>query len=244
MRTVSEVSKLTGVSVRTLHYYDQIGLLKPTETTETGYRLYDDAALERLQYIMLFRELEFSLEDIKTILDSDNFNRNRMLEQQIKLLTLKRNHIDNLITFARGIQLVGVKHMDFSAFKTTEMDDYAAQAKALYGKTDAYQEFEKKTKGKSKEQMNWAGGQLMELFVEFGNLLKDGETSDGAAVQAQVKKLQEYITEHFYTCTKEILSGLGKMYAGGGAFTENIDKAGGAGCAEFAAKAIEIYCKK
>ena len=243
MRTVSEVSKLTGVSVRTLHYYDQIGLLKPTETTETGYRLYDDAVLERLQYIMLFRELEFSLEDIKTILDSDNFNRNRMLEQQIELLTLKRNHIDNLITFARGIRLVGVKHMDFSAFKTTEIDDYAEQAKALYGKTDAYKEFEKKTQGKSKEQMNWAGEKMMELFVEFGQMMKDGQQPDDTNVQAQVKKLQEYITEHFYTCTKEILSGLGKMYAGGGAFTENIDKAGGTGCAEFAAKAIEIYCK-
>ena len=244
MRTVSEVSKLTGVSVRTLHYYDQIGLLKPTEMTESGYRLYDDAVLERLQYIMLFRELEFSLEDIRRILDRDHFNRNEMLEQQIKLLTLKRNHIDNLITFARGIQLVGVKNMDFSAFKTTEMDDYAAQAKALYGKTDAYQEFEKKTKGKSKEQMNWAGEQLMELFVEFGQMMKEGQKPDDANIQEQVKKLQDYITEHFYTCTKEILAGLGKMYAGGGAFTENIDKAGGVGCAEFAAKAIEIYCKK
>ena len=166
-----------------------------------------------------------------------------MLEQQIELLTLKRNHIDNLITFARGIRLVGVKHMDFSAFKTTEIDDYAEQAKALYGKTDAYKEFEKKTQGKSKEQMNWAGEQMMELFVEFGQMMKDGRQPDDTNVQAQVKKLQEYITEHFYTCTKEILSGLGKMYAGGGAFTENIDKAGGTGCAEFAAKAIEIYCK-
>jgi DNA-binding transcriptional MerR regulator len=243
MRTVSEVSKLTGVSVRTLHYYDQVGLLKPTGITEAGYRLYDDTSLERLQYIMLFRELEFSLEDIKTILDSDNFNRNKMLEQQIELLTLKKNHIENLITFARGIKMIGVKHMDFSAFKTTEMDDYAAQAKALYGKTDAYKEFEQKTKGKSKEQMNWAGEQMMELFVEFGQMMKEGQKPDGAHVQAQVKKLQDYITEHFYTCTKEILSGLGNMYAGGGAFTENINKAGGDGCAEFTAKAIEIFCR-
>ncbi len=243
MRSVSEVSKLTGVSVRTLHYYDQINLLKPTEVTESGYRLYDDMALERLQYILLYRELEFSLEDIREMLDSKDFDRNRMLDQQIELLTLKRKHIDNLITFARGIKLVGVKNMDFSAFKTTEIDEYAAQAKALYGKTEAYKEFEKKTQGKSKEQMNWAGEQMMELFVEFGRLLKDGGNPGDAAVQAQVKKLQDYISEHFYTCTKEILGGLGKMYAGGGAFTENIDRAGGAGCAEFAAKAIEIYCK-
>ena len=243
MRTVSEVSKLTGVSVRTLHYYDKIGLLKPTEITESGYRPYDDTVLERLQYILLFRELEFSLEDIRMILDSDNFNRNRMLEQQIELLTLKKNHIENLITFARGIYLVGVKHMDFSAFKTTEMDEYAAQAKALYGKTDAYKEFEKKTEGKSKEQMNQAGEQMMEVFVELGQMMKTFEPG-ADMVQAQVKKLQDYITEHFYTCMKEILSGLGNMYDGGGAFTENINRAGGVGCAEFAAKAIEIYCGK
>ena len=243
MRTVSEVSKLTGVSVRTLHYYDKIGLLKPTEITESGYRPYDDTVLERLQYILLFRELEFSLDDIRMILDSGNFNRNRMLEQQIELLTLKKNHIENLITFARGIYLVGVKHMDFSAFKTTEMDEYAAQAKALYGKTDAYKEFEKKTEGKSKEQMNQAGEQMMEVFVELGQMMKTFEPG-ADMVQAQVKKLQDYITEHFYTCMKEILSGLGNMYDGGGAFTENINRAGGVGCAEFAAKAIEIYCGK
>ena len=244
MKTVSEVSKLSGVSVRTLHYYDQIGLLKPSEITKSGYRLYDDTALERLQYIMLLRELEFSLEDTKMILDSDNFDRNHMLEQQIELLTLKKNHIENLITFARGIRLIGVKHMDFSAFKAAEMDDYAKQAKALYGKTDAYKEYEKKTAGKTKEQMNWAGEKMMELFTEFGQLLKEGEEPGGDAVQAQVKKLQDYITEHFYTCTNEILGGLGQMYAGGGAFTENIDKAGGTGCAEFAAEAIKRYCAK
>lgn len=134
--------------------------------------------------------------------------------------------------------------MDFSAFKAAEMDDYAKQAKALYGKTDAYKEYEKKAAGKTKEQMNWAGEKMMELFTEFGQLLKEGEEPGGDAVQAQVKKLQDYITEHFYTCTNEILGGLGQMYAGGGAFTENIDKAGGTGCAEFAAEAIKRYCAK
>lgn len=90
MKTVKEVSKLAGVSVRTLHYYDTIGLLKPTEVTGAGYRLYDDTALERLQAILLFRELEFSLKEIKNIMDSSGFDRRKALEQQIKLLELKR----------------------------------------------------------------------------------------------------------------------------------------------------------
>lgn len=111
MKTVNQVSKLTGVSIRTLHYYDEIGLLHPSAVTEAGYRLYDDTALERLQHIMLFRELEFPLKDIKDILNSSHFDRNKALEQQIELLTLKREHIDNLITFARGIKTIGVKNM-------------------------------------------------------------------------------------------------------------------------------------
>ena len=104
MRTVNEVSKLAGVSVRTLHHYDAVGLLKPTEVTQAGYRLYNDAALRRLQNILLFRELEFPLKEIKTILDSPNFDASQALAQQIELLELKQKHIGQLISFAREIQ--------------------------------------------------------------------------------------------------------------------------------------------
>lgn len=241
MRTVNEVSKLTGISVRTLHYYDEIGLLKPSSITNSGYRLYDDAALEKLQHIMLFRELEFPLKEIKRIINGSDFDRNRALEQQIELLTLKKEHIENLITFARGIHGLGVKNMSFEAFDTKKLDEYAKQAKETWGKTEAYKEYEEKTKGQSANQMNVVAQNMMVLFEEFGQMKTLEPDSD--EVQGQVKKLQDYITEHFYTCTKEILAGLGKMYNGGGSMTENIDKAGGTGTAEFAAKAIEIYCK-
>ena len=90
MMTVNEVSKLTGVSIRTLQYYDNIGLLKPAEYTESGYRLYDDTALETLQQILLFRELEFPLKEIKTIIGSSDFDKDKALNQQIELLTLKK----------------------------------------------------------------------------------------------------------------------------------------------------------
>ena len=90
MMTVNEVSKLTGVSIRALQYYDKIGLLHPAEYTEAGYRLYDDAALERLQQILLFRELEFPLKDIQKIVENPAFDRQKALEQQIALLTLKK----------------------------------------------------------------------------------------------------------------------------------------------------------
>lgn len=101
MRTVKEVSKLTGVSVRTLHYYDAIGLLEPTKVTDAGYRMYDDTALSRLQNILLFRELQFPLKEIKEILDSPNFNQEEAVAQQIKLLELQYKHIGELISLKR-----------------------------------------------------------------------------------------------------------------------------------------------
>lgn len=240
--TVNEVSKLTGVSIRTLHYYDQIGLLQPTGITESGYRQYDDTALERLQQILLFRELEFPLKEIKKILDSDGFDRKKALEQQIELLTLKKEHLENLITFAREIKRTGVRTMDFKVFDKSKLDEYAKKAKEQWGDTEAYKEFEQKSKDRSESDMKHITKGLMQVFAEFGEMMD--KKADDELVQGLVKKLQDYISTHFYKCTPEILRCLGKMYAGGGEFTENIDAVGGEGCAKFAADAIEIYCSK
>lgn len=241
MKTVKEVSRLTGVSVRALHHYDAIGLLKPTQVTEAGYRLYDDTALRRLQTILLFRELQFPLKEIKEILDSPGFDPKEALAQQIHLLELQRQHLDALISHARQIQKTGVMNMDFSAFDTTEMDKYAAEAKARWGKTEAYKEFAQKTAGQTPEQMKAAGDALMALFAQFGAIRHTSPASGEA--QALVAKLQGFITEHYYTCTKQILRGLGQMYIAGDSMTENIDNAVGKGTAEFAHQAIEVYCQ-
>lgn len=239
MMTVNEVSKLTGVSIRTLQYYDTIGLLKPIEYTESGYRLYDDTSLERLQQILLFKELEFPLKEIKKIIDSPNFDRNKALEQQIELLTMKKEHLENLISFARGIKGIGVKYMDFKVFDTRKIDEYSKRAKEQWGQTSEFKEFEEKTKNWTKDDEATAANEFMQLFVEFGQM-KEMNPAD-EQVQLQVRKLQDYITNHFYTCSDKILCGLGRMYAGGGEFTENIDNVGGAGTAEFASKAIDIF---
>lgn len=239
MMTVNEVSGLTGVSIRTLHYYDEKGLLHPAKTTDAGYRLYDDTDLEKLQQILLFRELEFPLKEIKSILESDSFDRNRALKQQIDLLTLKKEHLENLICFARGLKSAGGKNMDFKAFDTSKIDEYTKKAKEQWGQTEAYREFEKKHGKRSNEETSMISERFMDIFRKFGTMM--GLSPSDAPVQVQVRKLQDYITENFYTCTDQILEGLGKMYAGGGEFTENIDSAGGTGCAVFTAKAIETY---
>ena len=241
MRTVKEVSKLTGVSVRTLHHYDAIGLLPPTRVTEAGYRLYDDAALGRLQTILLFRELQFPLKEIKQILDAPGFDPMEALRQQIALLELQRKHLDELISHAREIQKTGVIKMDFSAFDTSEIAAYTAQAKEKWGKTDAYREFEQKTAGQSSAQLRSAGDDLMKIFARFGAI----RHTDPAGPEAQglVKELQGFITEYYYTCTTQILRGLGQMYVAGDSMTDNINAAGGPGTAEFASRAIAHYCK-
>lgn len=240
MMTVNEVSRLAGVSIRTLHYYDQIGLLHPSGITEAGYRLYDDTALERLQQILLFRELEFPLKEIGRIINDKDFDRNKALEQQIELLTLRKEHLENLITFARGIKMTGGRNMDFNAFDTKKIEEYTRRAREQWGDTAAYKEFAQKDANRSTEEQALISTGLMQLFTEFGKLAE--EAPESGTVQAQVRKLQEYISEHYYQCTKEILAGLGKMYGAGGEFTDNIDKAGGPGCGAFCAKAIAVYC--
>ena len=238
--TVREVSRLTGVSVRTLHYYDEIGLLRPSQVTEAGYRLYDDTALERLQQILLFRELEFPLKDIKTILDSPGFDRVEALSRQIELLTLKKERLERLITHAREIRETGAKLMEFQAFDRSKLDAYAAEAKARWGGTETWREYEEKTNDQSEDAQTAAAQGLMDVFRGFGGLRE--QAPDSPAVQAQVQALRDYLTAHYYDCTKEILAGLGQMYTQGD-FAENIDRAGGPGTAALVSKAIARYCR-
>ncbi|MCI9073928.1 MAG: MerR family transcriptional regulator [Lachnospiraceae bacterium] len=241
MMTVHQVSELAGVSIRALHHYDRIGLLAPAKVTEAGYRLYDDTALERLQYILLFKELEFPLKEIKGILDSPSFDRNLAMEQQIRLLEMKKEHLEKLIGLARGIKTTGVRKLDFTVFDTQKMKDYARQAKESWGETPAYREYQQKAAHRSPEEERQLGIGLMGIVAEFGPL-KELDPGD-EAVGVQVKKLQDYISGHYYTCSNEILSSLGQMYTGDYRFTENIDRAGGPGTAAFIHRAIQAYCQ-
>lgn len=236
MMTVHEVSKVSGVSIRALHYYDAIGLLPATEVTDAGYRLYDAAALERLQSILLFRELEFSLRDIKEILDSPGFDRGEALEQQIHLLELRKEHLQKLIDLARGMKKTGVKPMSFEAFDTSKIDEYARQARETWGKTPEYKEYQQKDAARTDKERKSLPGEMTRLFFEFGQIRH--LAPDSAEAMTQAKRLQSFITEHFYRCSDEILCSLGDMYADGGDFTANIDRIGGEGTAVFACQAI------
>ena len=131
--------------------------------------------------------------------------------------------------------------MDFTPFDTEKIDEYAKRAREKWQHTDAYREFEEKSRGRSAESEREIAGGMMAIFADLGKI-RDG-SPDSAEAQALVKRLQEYITEHYYRCTPELLRSLGMMYGADGEFTENIDRAGGKGTAEFAAQAIRIYCR-
>lgn len=239
MKTVKQVSRQTGVSVRTLHHYDAIGLLKPAKVTETGYRLYDDAALERLYMILVFRELGLSLAEIGNILNAPDYDRNRVLETQIKRMQERIDKLQNRITLAKGMLTIGVNYMDFEHFDPKKMDEYSVQAKALYGKTDAYQEFQQKSQSRTIDQEKELGNQVMDFFVRLGQMRPCAPDCEAACNWA--KELQAFFTEHYYHCTPQILRSLAESYAGGGSMNENIDKAGGSGTGAFAKQVIEAY---
>ena len=240
MKTVNEVSKLTGLSIRTLQYYDNIGLLKPASQTESGYRLYGDKELEVLQQIMLFRELEFPLKEIKVIIDDPGFDRSKAMDQHIKLLQLRKERLDKLIRLAQNIR-DGGKTMSFKAFDNSKYEEYAKEAKKVWGNTKEYSEYENISQNRSAEENKILAEEMMSIFEEFGYI----KISDPGSAEASrlVKKLQDHITGKYYKCTDEILRSLGEMYVSDTRFKENIDKAGGEGTAVFVNEAIKAYIK-
>ena len=209
---------------------------KVTAPAVRAYRLYDDTALARLQSILLFRELEFPLKDIKRILDDPKFDQATALTDQIKLLELRQARLGQLITLARETLETGATPMKFDAFDKAEQEKYVAEVKEKWGNTIAYQEYQQHEKGGATGNP----ADLMRHFAKLGKLKHLAPTAPEA--QAAIRDLQQFITDHFYTCTLEILVGLGEMYVADDRFRKNIDKAGGEGTADFVAQAIRAYC--
>ncbi|HFI0254096.1 TPA: MerR family transcriptional regulator [Streptococcus suis] len=237
--TVKQVSQLTGLTVRTLHHYDQIGLLKPAFVAENGYRYYNQENLARLQEILLFRELDFPLKDIQQLLDVKEVNRQQVFRDHITLLELKRERLDRIINHARLLTEKGGEVMDFHAFDSSQLETYKAEVKDRWGQTAAYAEFEEDYDA-SKDRV--FAREMQSIFEAFGKM--QSLEASHPDVQAQVANLQAYITENFYTCTKEILQNLGLMYVEDERFSANIDRAGRPGTAAFVSQAIAVYCKE
>ena len=238
---IRDFAKLCGVSVRTLHYYDETGILKPSYVDKnTGYRYYDEASLLRMQEILFYRELDFSLKGIAEILSSPGYNKEKALAEQKKLLILKKERLERLISAIDGATK-GANIM--KAFDNSEFENYKDEVKERWGATDAYKQYSEKTKDYSAEKQNSLTEAMDAVMKEFSLCMKADNTPDSAEAQSLVKALQKHITENYYTCTNEILYGLGQMYVADDRFRSNIDRHGD-GTAEFISKAIEEYCLK
>ncbi|MBC9784250.1 MerR family transcriptional regulator [Heliobacterium chlorum] len=248
---VKDVAETAGVSVRTLHHYDQIGLLKPTSTTDSGYRLYTDQDLERLQQIMFLKELDFSLQEVREILDTPGFDRMQALASQKKLLLEKRKRLDAIIDLVdktlytiEGGDLMAKKEM-FEAFDMTEIErhqqQYAEETRQKYVRSSAYQESQKKTAGYSQDDWAVIQTKANKIYQNLADLM-DYEPSE-PQVQEAIGQWRQHITDHFYTCTLEIFRGLGDLYVQDERFTANIDGIK-PGLAAFMCEAMHIYCDR
>lgn len=246
---VKEVAAIAGVSVRTLHYYDDIGLLKPQSISPAGYRLYTDHNLERLQMVLFFKELGFSLQETRDVLDSPGFDLKKALIAHRDLMIKKKNRLDKLIASVEqtmesieGGAKMNNKKM-FEAFDMKEIEEhqkkYADETKQKYGHTDAYKESMKKTSKYAKEDWERVMTKAGEIYNKIAaNMDKEPADND---VQEAVGEWRQHITDNFYECTPEIFRGLGDLYVNDPRFTANIDKYG-KGLAAFMREAMHVYC--
>lgn len=242
---IREFAKLAGVSVRTLHFYDEIGLLKPSSVDEqNGYRYYDEHSLTRMQEILFYRELDFPLKEIRMVLSSPDYDKQNALNNQKQLLTLKKERLERLISALDGAmkgEIVNMNVFDNSEFES-KREEYAKEAKEKWGDTAAYKESAKKTADYSTDRWKQIYSAMDERIAEFADCKRHGFAPDSKDAQALAKKWQDFITENYYTCTKEILAGLGEMYVADERFLKNIDRHGD-GTAQFMCDAIKAYCK-
>ena len=240
---INEAAELAGVTVRTLHHYDKIGLLSPAKSAENGYRDYGEAELLRLQQIMFLKEVDFPLEEIKEMLDEPGLDRNRMMEAQLDLLLKKKQRLERIIALLEA-EMRGDSKMSFNEFDMKEIEEcrkkYADEAREKWGGTEAYEESEERTKSYDEGKWQKVSGEQSEIFAEFAALAAEGVKPDSSEAMALAARWQKYISDNFYKCTDEILAGLAEMYITDERFKVNLDKAG-EGTAEFMSATIKSY---
>lgn len=240
---INEAAELAGVTVRTLHHYDKIGLLSPAKSAENGYRDYGEAELLRLQQILFLKEMDFPLEEIKEMLDEPGLDRGRMMEAQHDLLLKKKQRLERIIALLEA-EMRGENKMSFKEFDMKEIEacrkKYADEAREKWGGTEAYKESEERTKNYDEGKWQKVSGEQSKIFAEFAALAAEGVKADSDAAIALAAKWQQHISDNFYECTDEILAGLAEMYIADERFKANLDKAGD-GTAEFMSAAIKAY---
>lgn len=238
---INEVAKLTGVSARTLQYYDEIGLLVP-EKLDNGYRDYSDENLDKLQKILFYRFLKFKLNEIKELLDGD-IDSLKILEQQRELILKEKekfeiilNNIEKTIKTYKGEQKMTIEEK-FNGFKKEDLNKYEDEAIGKYGK-ETIEESKKRQSGKE----DIVAEKFNSVFRSMAEYRKNNINIEEKEVQSKVEELYNYMNKYAFDCSVEVFSYIGKGYSQNPEFKNNIDKFG-EGVAEYTSKAIDAYCK-
>lgn len=242
--SINDLSKLSGLSKRTLHYYDEIGLLKPDHILDNGYRKYETSSLRRLQEICFYKELDFPLKEILRLLNHPHYDAQAALINQRDLLQLKKKRLQALIDLLED-NIKGEHKMDFNAFSAKEIrahqDKYSQATKDKYGHSPAYKMASKKYETYSDQALVMIQTHYDEIFKALAQSV--GQDPQSPGVQELVKQWQDHISNFYYTCTDQILAGLADMYRDDETFRASMDKYG-PGTTDLLIEAIKHYCKK
>ena len=227
MRSVGEVSALAGVTVRTLHHYDEIGLLSPNARSEAGYRLYSYDDLARLQEILVWRALGFSLAEIQVMLDDAAYDRVSALRRQRALVEQELERLGGLVhALDAALQATenGTRQKDTTMFDGFDPSEYEDEARERWGHTDAYRESARRTA--SYDQAEWASikAEFEQLVSDFAELLQAGEAADSQGARAVAERHRQHLTRWFYPCSPQMHRGLGEMYVADQRFARNYER--------------------
>jgi DNA-binding transcriptional MerR regulator len=240
VRTIGEVAELAGVSVRTLRHYDELGLLRPSARSDSGYRLYAHADLTRLQEILVWRQLGFPLGEIKSMLDAPGHDRVGAIRRQRQLAEAERDRLSAVIRAldtALEAHENGTHAEEQTMFKGFDHERYEAEARERWGATDAYAESARRTALYGEAQWRQIHAEQEELVAEFARLLRAGDPATGEAARATAERHRNHIDRWFYPCPPDLHRALGEMYATDERFARNYERAA-PGLAEFVREAI------
>jgi DNA-binding transcriptional MerR regulator len=244
--TVKQLADAAGVSPRTLHFYDEIGLLKPDAYGQNGYRYYGEAALLRLQQILLFKELDFSLADIKATIDRPGFDtlqalraHRETLQERLGRLSRLIQTVDRTILHIKG-ELKMEKDEFYEGFSEEKQKEYEEEIRQRYGDKELKQS-QQRWGSYSEQQKQGVQEEFQRIVIDLRGRMGEGHDSPG--VQARIKELHAWIG-NFYDCTLDVFEGLGHGYNQDPRFREMYETNYGPGVSEFLEKAIVTYCKQ
>ncbi|HEY6398409.1 MAG TPA: MerR family transcriptional regulator [Solirubrobacteraceae bacterium] len=227
MRTVGEVSEFAGVSVRTLHHYDEVGLLSPSGRSHAGYRLYSHADLERLQEILVWKHLGLALAQIRAVLDEGPHDRVSTLRHQRELVGREAERLGGVaraLDRAIAAEERGIRLKEETMFEGFDHGEYAAEARARWRHTDSYRESARRAAAYGEEDWHAIRAEAQEIVGEFADLVRMGEIASGERAQAVAERHRQHISRWFYPCPPAMHRALGEMYVADPRFAANYDK--------------------